>query len=418
LTVRVLFVSRVLPNANGSGAERRAAQHLATLKQFGSMTLVISKPTSRALQTLLLELNALGLERAIIRDEPTRHEQRRSRWLESKNRLLRHWNRLWTTHEWDQHALDQDIEHRRREIGGGFDLLFAFRMPSAIWIDSVLSANDRPSVSILDFDDIESIAYPRMERQRIGRRPAEIVQGWYFTHWLARTERLLARRWTRVVVCSGHDRDLLRRRVGATPLVVPNSVHFPPRAGQAAPGPTELLFVGHLTYPPNVHGVCWLVERVWPALRAALGEKARLTIAGMDPCEAVLQLAATPGVEVLASVPDLGPLYDRATIAVVPIFAGGGTRIKLIEAMARTRAVVSTSLGCEGLGVTSGHELLIADSADEFLAALLDLARAPERRRGLAENGWAFGRARYSDEVVIGDFAATIRDLLGEGNGR
>jgi len=413
--MRVLFVSRMLPNPNGSGAERRASQHLATLKRFGAVTLVVVQQWEMPTQMQQSEVAALGLERLIIRnirDEPTRYDHRMKRVWETTNRLLRIWNHLWITHVCDLRPLSQDVERRRREIGGGFDLLFAYRMPSAIWIDAVLSPADRPPVCILDFDDIESIAYARMERQRTGRRPAVVVQNWYFTRWLARMEGVLARRWTRLVVCSGHDQDLIRRRLGVTPLVVPNSVRFPERAAQAPPGPVELLFVGHLSYAPNVQGACWLVYQVWPAVRDALGESARLTIAGMDPCQEVLDLATVPGVAVLASVPDLRPLYERATIAVAPIFAGGGTRIKIIEAMAHTRAIVATSLGCEGLSVTTRREVLMADTPQAFLAAVLELARNPEWRRVLAEHAWDFGRRRYSHEVVVEEFAAAIRDLL------
>jgi glycosyltransferase involved in cell wall biosynthesis len=416
--MRVLFVSRLLPNPHGSGAERRASQHLATLKRFGAVTLVVVQQWEMPTQTLQSELTALGLERLIIRnihDEPTRYDRRQRLWWESKNRLLRIWNRLWITHTCDLRPLSQDVERLQREIGGGFDLLFAFRMPSAIWIDAVLCPADRPAVCILDFDDVESIAYARMERQRTGRHPATVVQNWYFARWLARMEGVLARRWTRLVVCSGHDRDLIRRRLGITPLVVPNSVRFPARAAQAPPERVELLFVGHLRYPPNVQGARWLVHHVWPAVRQALGERAHLTIAGMDPCQEVRDLATVPGVTVLASVPDLGPLYERATIAVAPIFAGGGTRIKIIEAMAHTRAIVATSLGCEGLSVTTWREVVIADTPQAFLAALLELARDPGWRRELAENAWDFGRRRYSYEVVVEEFAAAIRDLLPEG---
>jgi len=416
LTVRVLFVSRTLPNPNGSGVERRAAQHLATLRRFGAVTLVIVQQWKMPAPMPQSDLAALGIERLIIRsirDEPTRYEYYLKRWQDSKNRLLRVWYRLWVTHECDLRAFARDAERRRREIGADYDLLFAFRMPSAIWIDSVLSPTDRPPVRIVDFDDIESVAYRRLEQMRPGRRPARVLLNWYIARWLTRRERELARRWTHVVVCSDHDRHVLRRRLGVTPLVVPNSVRFPARAAQAPPGRIELLFVGQLTYPPNVQGISWLIHQVWPALRDALGEAARVTIAGMDPCQDVLDLAAVPGVEVLASVPDLAPLYERATISVAPIFAGGGTRIKLIEAMARTRAIVTTRVGCEGLPVTSGRELLIADTPQAFAAAVLELARDPEKRRMLAENGWDFGRTRYSDEVVVEAFASGIGEILG-----
>jgi glycosyltransferase involved in cell wall biosynthesis len=415
LTVRVLFVSRTLPNPNGSGVERRAAQHLATLRRFGAVTLVIVQQLKMPAPMLQSDLIALGIGRLIIRnirDEPTRYEHYLKRWQDSKNRLLRIWYRLWVTHECDLRPFPQDVERRRREIGGGYDLLFAFRMPAAIWIDSVLSRADRPPVCILDFDDIESVAFRRRERLRTGRGLAGILHYWHVAHWLTRMERALVRRWTHVVVCSEHDRKVLRQRLGVTSLAVPNSVRFPARAAQAPPGRIELLFVGLLSHSPNVQGVCWLVDQVWPALRDALGEGARLTIAGMDPCQDVRDLAAVPGVEVMASVLDLGPLYERATISVAPIFAGSGTRIKLIEAMARTRAIVTTSVGCEGLPVTSGREMLIADTPEAFSAAILELARNPELRRMLAENGWDFGRTRYSDEVVVEEFAAAIQEIF------
>src|ERR1700735_4230339 len=123
--MRVLFVSRVLPIPNGSGAERRASQHLATLKRLRAGTLVAGERWGMPTQILQSELTARGLERLIIRnirDEPTRYEHLRNRWLESKNRLSRIWNHLWMTHICDLRPLSRDVERRRREIGGGFDL--------------------------------------------------------------------------------------------------------------------------------------------------------------------------------------------------------------------------------------------------------------------------------------------------------
>jgi glycosyltransferase involved in cell wall biosynthesis len=133
-----------------------------------------------------------------------------------------------------------------------------------------------------------------------------------------------------------------------------------------------LIFVGHLRYPPNIDAVRFLAHHILPALRARIPE-ARLTVVG-DGAPGVLgEFRGRDDIDLVGRVPSPLPYYQDAHVAVVPLRAGGGTRLKILEAMALGRPVVSTPLGCEGLAVEHGKHLLIASDAEDFAAAVARL---------------------------------------------
>ena len=112
-----------------------------------------------------------------------------------------------------------------------------------------------------------------------------------------------------------------------------------------------LMFVASFGYMPNVDAAVWFVRAVWPALRARL-PRAKLWLVGRDPPASIIALRHRPGVTVTGGVPDLAPLYARASLALVPLRAGGGTRIKLLEALGQGVPVVATRIGAAGIPVT------------------------------------------------------------------
>jgi polysaccharide biosynthesis protein PslH len=187
--------------------------------------------------------------------------------------------------------------------------------------------------------------------------------------------RSLLRRADWLMAATRCDLDsLCRHAPQARTSVVPNVA---PRMPGALPtsrsarrtGPPTLLFVATMSYAPNADGALWFVTRVWPILRRLVPRALRLVLAGRSPPPALLRWAGSAGIEVAADVPDVAPLYRAADVAVVPIQAGGGSRIKILEAAAFGVPVVSTRIGAEGLTLRAPDEILIADEPHAFAAA-------------------------------------------------
>ncbi len=185
------------------------------------------------------------------------------------------------------------------------------------------------------------------------------------------------------IAVSGKDASYFRRHARGLPVhVVPNGVdvagiRFSPATRRAH----VLLFVGRMDYGPNVDAVLWFCRQVFPSISSAVPDT-RLLIVGRDPPDEVLRLGNDGRVTVTGTVADVQPYYREAAVAVAPLRAGGGTRLKILEAMAAGVPVISTSVGCEGLDVAPGRHLLVADSAQAFAAQTIHLLNnAPERER-------------------------------------
>jgi len=195
--------------------------------------------------------------------------------------------------------------------------------------------------------------------------------------------------------------DDLRRAQALRPAirgaVIPNGVDldsFRPRAGDPKPDGRTLMFFGTLAYFPNQDGVLHLLQEIWPRI-AQRHPDARLKIVGPHPTREVLAFRG-PRVEVTGVVDDPRPHLAEAQAVLVPIRVGGGTRFKILEAMAMGKAIVSTALGAEGIGASSGKELLVCDDAASFAAAAVRLLSAPSLASQLGASARAFVEQRYS----------------------
>jgi glycosyltransferase involved in cell wall biosynthesis len=192
-------------------------------------------------------------------------------------------------------------------------------------------------------------------------------------------------------------------------VLVPNGVDLagmPAREG--VPPEPEALFVGFMAYGANRDGVRWLLEEVLPrSARADL--RLRIVGGGTPPALAALAARAAHRVEVAGFVPDTAPWFERARVLVVPLRIGGGTRLKILESLARGVPVLSTTIGAEGLDLEPGRDLLVEDDPGRFAAALDRLLGDDELCRTLARSGRA-AAAAY-DWPRIGDrLAAALED--------
>jgi glycosyltransferase involved in cell wall biosynthesis len=167
---------------------------------------------------------------------------------------------------------------------------------------------------------------------------------------------------------------------------------------QPDPRPT-LLLLGTMHYQPNIDMVLYFFRTMYPQLRQAIPEL-QVFIVGHMPPPAISALADLPGVTVTGSVADVRPYINRSWLLAVPLRLGGGTRLKIIEAMAAELPVVSTSIGAQGLDEISHRLITIADSPDAFVAATQQLLADEERRRQLAQWGRAAVIERYAWQTL------------------
>lgn len=214
-----------------------------------------------------------------------------------------------------------------------------------------------------------------------------------------RVRRFEERCWTEAnacVVTSHREEPAVRATAPSTETaVVPNGVdleYFAPWTRETQS--LSVVFNGVLNYRPNLDAATHLVEEVWPLV---LGRcpSARLLIVGHAPEQAARALQR-PTVEVTGSVPDIRPYLGGAEVVAVPIRLGGGTRLKVVEALAMAKPMVSTTLGCEGLDVVDREHALIADDADSFAARILELFDSAPLRRRLGAAGRALAAEHYS----------------------
>jgi glycosyltransferase involved in cell wall biosynthesis len=225
---------------------------------------------------------------------------------------------------------------------------------------------------------------------------------------LRRFERALARRADAVVAVSPDEAAVVRGLAPATRVVVaPNGVDaaalMPSPPGEAA------LFVGLLSYAPNRDAMTWFARDVLPRLGAAGPE---VLVAGRDPGPELESLArGVPRLRLLGFVPDLAPLYARAGVFVNPMRGGGGTRLKMLEAMAAGKAVVSTAIGAEGLALTPGRDVVLADTAAEFADAVRALLADHALAARLGRAARALVEARYAWDVCLAPLEALYTTL-------
>jgi sugar transferase (PEP-CTERM/EpsH1 system associated) len=228
-----------------------------------------------------------------------------------------------------------------------------------------------------------------------------------------RAERRLVRAFRFITAVSERDRDVLQRwNPRASVHVVPNGVdteYFHPEPA-VEPEPGALVFTGTLTYPPNRDAALFFAREILPRIRAALPAVTWYVVGTAEP-HLTASLAAEPGVVCAGHVEDVRPYLQRAEVAVVPLRAGGGTRLKILEAMAAGRPVVSTSLGAEGLPFRDGLEIRRADSATAFASAVVELLRDPAAARRMAAAGRQAILGRYDWYRIAEDYRALLLEI-------
>lgn len=259
-----------------------------------------------------------------------------------------------------------------------------------------------------DMDDIEHIAFARAIEQP-PRWRTKRLQYLQLPALLKGERRAVALSHT-TFVCSESDRIHLASKFKRNNIAVaPNAVEIPPPFPlQTAP---TLLFVGFFGYIPNVNAAEFLISHVWPLIREKM-PTARLTITGAQP-ENIASFRARPGgVNFTGFVEDLDAVYRNTRIVCCPILSGGGTRVKILEAAAYGKPIVSTTLGAEGIEFSDGAEILLRDNAQSFADACVSLLQNENECRRLGDAARMAVAGRYERGHIIAGLRAHIQSAV------
>jgi glycosyltransferase involved in cell wall biosynthesis len=231
---------------------------------------------------------------------------------------------------------------------------------------------------------------------------------------MSRYEGSACRQAAHVVAVSSQDAARFRslfqaKRVSEVPTGVDVAAFTPPK-NQPVPHKTDLVFVGSMDWLPNIDGCNYFVREILPLIRQKR-PNCTLGIVGRSPGSGILEMArADPGILVSGTVPDIRPYLWGSSVSIVPLRIGGGTRLKIYEAMAAQAPIVSTTIGAEGLPVVHGRNLFLADTPEAFAHHCLELLDSESARQQIAQNAYEMVSSRFSWESAARIFEAILRD--------
>lgn len=292
----------------------------------------------------------------------------------------------------------------RELVGGDFDVAVCDFLAA-----SLNFPRQTPIPCVLFQHNVESSLWRRMAtiESNLVRKLFYLVE----SAKMSRYERRTLERFDHIIAVSEHDRQqMLEMEPERGITVVPTGVdtkHFQVAPPSSA-APPRIVFIGSMDWKPNVDAVEYFCSKIWPCIEAEFPD-AVFQIVGRGPLARVRRLASK-SIEVTGTVPSVTSYLRDATVVVVPLRIGGGTRLKIFEAMATGKAVVSTSIGAEGLRVQNGRDLLLADGAVSFAEAILLLLRDDGVRRRLEQAGVQLA-AQYDWSVVVQQFVSTLRKI-------
>jgi glycosyltransferase involved in cell wall biosynthesis len=370
-----LFVTSFLPYPTGGGSAMRASIALEVLSSHSSV--------------IVVHPEVWGSREGIFHDD----------WVRAHSaaffRIQRH--RLQ-----DIRPLVEDF--LAGEPGGAqLDVVYAFRQVVApLAINCFNAAGSRPRVTLLDLDDDECARNEQFaplheaagEAALAATIRAEIPKMNLF-------RSMLMPRFNHLLLASEDDCTALRsRHPGHSFVHVPNAVRPPHSSATAgARDARSILFVGSLDYLPNEDAVVFFARSILPLIREQ-DDRMTFRIVGVGQSEPIAAVRGLPGVHLIGAVANLVPEYASAGMLAVPLRAGSGTRIKILEAFQHRTPVVSTTKGAEGLAVTNGDHLLIADTPEEFAAACLRLSTDERLCQRLTEHAHAWVVQHHSIDTV------------------
>ena len=271
---------------------------------------------------------------------------------------------------------------------------------------------DWPTPKVLFTHNVEAAIWRR--HYEVATNPIWKAISWREWRKTEAAERTYLRLADRVLTVSETDRDAFASFVEPGKLaVIPTGVdvdYFHPTPVEETAN--SLVFTGSMDWLPNEDAILYFVDAVLPLIKKQCPEIS-LEVVGRSPSRKLQALAAREGsLRLTGWVEDIRPFVARGSVCIVPLRIGGGTRLKIFEAMAMSKAVVSTSVGAEGLPVQSGANIIVADTPGDFAQSVVSLLCDPSQRRRLGTSARALVQEKYSWPKVAESFASALRDTI------
>lgn len=403
----LVLLSPHLPALKGHGASMRVGAHLETLSKHFRVHLFVLAFTEKPLPPIdLFFIHNNTTSFSLIRVDAPHHPRTL---LKILGRVLSPVPTLL------QDYPDSVAEEIRRAIPDNVKVehIHVFRL-SLSRIGALLAKklSLKTDNLVLDMDDFESESATRkllLDRSHLGRlmsfaESVDILK-------TRRLERKMSKIYGVSLLCSDIDKQkFLHRNPNSIISVVPNIFRAPDTPLPNQPDRQKtILFVGSLNYLPNIDGIQYFATDIWLPFLKARGYT--FVIAGRQPGDAIKDICAKSGFTLLEDPPDLTEVYQNAALVIVPLRTGGGTRIKILEALAYGRPVVSTSVGAEGINVQSGVHLIIADDPEGFSKACSLILEDDQLSANLCHAGTDLVKSHYSMSALERTITAAYMKL-------
>lgn len=393
-SLRILIVSMLLPDPPTDGYAMRVRGLMLELARRHRVTLVAY---ASAEENATDDLRSAGIDVRLV----TRGRDRNQlwRWLSVVSR------RSFRSRFFDSRELRAAV--RSVLASERFDIV---QLESTELWPLDLDVPGSSHIVVLDAVNVwsELLARTTAVQKGVLRRAYWALETWKFT----REERACWQRVDGVVLTSERESEIVQRTPGVRAArVVPNAVDVDTlRPQHVSTNKGEILFTGSMSYHPNADAVVYFVRDVLPLVIEACPD-AYLTVVGKGVPPELTSLSG-PRVRFTGLVPDVRPYFAHTAVVVAPLRAGSGTRLKILEALAMGKGVVSTSIGCEGLDVTSGRDILVADGPEPFAAAVARLLDRPDDAAALGRHGRALVERRYTWAIAVEELERFYFELL------
>lgn len=394
--MQILWLSHLLPYPPKGGVQQRSFNLLKEISahhtvSFLSFYQTAHQPTAAQIASAVQNLSTFC---KVLGAFPIASDRSRlGRWVPALRSLIgdEPFTALWLQSE--------EFENAVRTTAAGW-------RPDLVHYDTISLAQYRPlfpdSLSCLTHHNVESDMLLR--RAQNERSPAK---RYYYAHEgesLRRYEKRVGSEFDLHVACSETDAERLKSILpGADIFVAPNGAdldYFRPAPPDTVTISASLVFAGGLAWYPNASAMRFFFDRVWAAL-LALAPQANITVIGRSPPEWLRELASRDArIKVTGFVDDVRPYLHAAEVYVCPIFDGGGTKLKMVDALATGKAIVAHPIACEGLDIEDGVHALMARTPEEFVAAICRLFGAVDLRRTLGVNARKLAESKYSFRAI------------------
>jgi len=412
--MKVLWLSHLIPYPPKGGVLQRSYNMVRELSKYHEVDLLafnqrgLLEPLYPSLEQGLADANvAIGAicNRHKFFDLPIDESPYVRYWLAFKGLFTKPYNLLWLESREYAEAVEQWCRDTHYDVIH-FDTISL--LPYLEYVDSSVA-------TVLDHHNIES--HMLIRRAENESNP---LLSFYYRHEGRRVEQYekdFCPRFSLNITCSDVDSDRLQ---GITPAsrvqTIPNGVdlHYFSPVGLEK-NASSLIFVGTLNWYPNVEAVIYIANTLWPKLKK-LHPDLTFHIVGANPPQKVIDLAQQdPSFKVHGFVEDIRPMIEQATVYVCPIKDGGGTKLKILDALAMGAPIVAYPLACEGIDVTPGHDVLFAETDDEFVRQIDTLLGSRELQEKISRNGRKLIEERFSYQAIGSELSSAFEACSDKG---